>query len=169
MSTISSTRSLPTSTSTPASYVNPVASSSTYAGLSTMTAKLGLESSIVATLGGSSSSTPLYDAVGLMNSIITAGQSTSTGTTASTAASTATNTTAATPSTATTTATTGTTSAGSTSSTSGIYTASGTVQGTTTNVNANWATVLKTNPSAASTVVADSSIQSILSSISITA
>ena len=72
MSTITSVTS--PATTTPSTYVNPVASSSTYAGLSGTASQLGLESSIVANLGGSSSTTPLYNAVGLLNSIITAGQ-----------------------------------------------------------------------------------------------
>ncbi|PRC92933.1 hypothetical protein [Solimicrobium silvestre] len=145
MSTITS--SAPASPFTPPAYVNPVASSSTYAGLSTTATKLGLESSIVANLGSSSSGTPLYNAVGLLNSIITAGQP-------------------AAPSSATSTGSAGATPP---ASTSGIYTASGTVQGTSTNLNANWATILKSEPATAGTVAADSTIQGILSSISTTA
>ena len=150
MSTITSTSSLSPASLTPATYVNPVASSSAYSGLSATTTKLGLESGIVANLGGSSSGTPLYNAVGLLNSIIGAGQSAaSDSTTATGSTSSASNTTSA--------------------SASGTYTASGTVQATVTNVNANWAAVLKANPAEASTVAAYSTIQGILSTISTTA
>ena len=140
MSTITSTSSLSPASLTPATYVNPVASSSAYSGLSATTTKLGLESGIVANLGGSSSGTPLYNAVGLLNSIIGAGQSAaSDSTTATGSTSSASNTTSA--------------------SASGTYTASGTVQ----------AAVLKANPAEASTVAAYSTIQGILSTISTTA
>lgn len=126
-------------------YVNPVAASTKLSGLSQAATSLGLESGIVANLGGSTSGTPLYNAVGLLNSIISAG-------TASGYDSSASSTTSTPP-----------------ASASGNYSAAGTVQGTSSNVNANWATVLKAEPAAATTVAADSTIQGILSSISTTA
>lgn len=82
MSTISATSTgLPTGavTTKPA---NPVAASTKLSRLGSTAAKLGQDASVIATLGGSTSSTtPLYNAVGLMNEIVNAGPSATTGTT----------------------------------------------------------------------------------------
>lgn len=144
-----------TGVTTPTTYVNPVASSTTLSGLSSTAAKLGQDSSVIATLGGSTSTTPLYNAVGLLNSIIDAGANNTAQNDNSTSS------------------TTGTTGSGSTTTgandtTTGTSTSTGSSTGAT-NINSNWATLLKANPALAGTVAADSTLQGIVSTISTTA
>jgi hypothetical protein len=145
MTTISSTSTgLPTGIITPTTTPNPVASSTTLSGLSSTAAKLGQDSSVIATLGGNTSSTPLYNAVGLLNSIVQAG------------------------STANTQQNNNSKNGGTTSTTTGAGTSTGS-SASTTNVNSNWATLLKSHPALASTVTRDSADQAILSTISTSA
>jgi hypothetical protein len=166
MTTITSTSgTAATGTTTPSTYVNPVVQSSN-SGLSKTAVQLSLDSSIVATLGGSTSTTPLYSAVGLLNTIAQAGNAsasqtspTSTSTTPTTTqqAQTATDEAALNP------------LSPSNASTSGIYTASGALNSTSGSVNSNWASILSATPAAASALTADTANQSIISTISATA
>jgi len=142
-----------------AGYVNPVTSSPAYAGLGQTVARLGLDASIVATIGTSATAAPLYNAAGLLNSIIAAGNDTSAASGTSPAAALTAGTGSSNP---------GTASAAD-AATSGIYTAGLTLQSATANVNANWASILKASPAEAATVASDSTIQGILASISVTA
>ena len=123
---------------------------------------LSTQNGIVVTLGGGSTSPLTYDASGLLNTIAQAGAltqptlTTSQGLSAQYTVQTlfnqgVINTLSSTP------------------ATSGIYTASGSVQGLTSNTSANWAEILKANPNFASTVISDSFNQGIIGTLSITA
>jgi len=166
ISSISSAAATPTTT--PATVVNPVAQSS-QSGLSQTAVKLSSDSSIVATLGGSSSTTPLYNAVGLLNSITQAGSAAST-TPASTSTTTPSSTQAAQASQDSAVLSSISPSSSSSSSTSGIYSAAGTLQNaSSTNANSNWASLLQSTPTLASTLASDTSNQAIVASLSVTA
>ena len=149
-----------TGTTTPSTYVNPVVQSSN-SGLSKTAVQLSLDSSIVANLGGSTSTTPLYSAVGLLNTIAQAGSTTASQATpaptttqqAQTAAAQA----ALNP------------LSSANSSTSGIYSASGALNSASAGVNSNWASILSATPGAAGALTADTANQAIISTISTTA
>lgn len=122
---------------------------------------LSATAGVIATLGASGTTVQTYDAAGLLNAIAHAGNASSTsipvppsgtdtqlqaqqqvnqgivGTLPSDAAS------------------------------SGIYNSAGTVQNLSSDTSANWATILKSNPSLAENVIADSFTQGIVSSISV--
>ncbi len=149
-----------TTIAAPATYTNPVASSTKLAGLSSTAAKLGQDASVIATLGGNTSTTPLYNAVGLLNSYIQAdaNNTAQSGSGTSTTGSTVTGNTA-----------TGSTAGNNAGTSAGTTAGTGTGSTSATDINANWATILKANPALAGTVAADSTLQGIVSTISTTA
>jgi hypothetical protein len=144
-------------------YNAPITSASNVAktsdsGLAQTAVSLSAAGSIVATLGGGSSSPLTYDAAGLLNSLVQAGTAPTSAQTASTQA-TAQNSTNQ-----------GSVSTLSTSpTTSSVYNSSGSLQGLPSNTSANWASMLKANPSLASTVISDSINQGIVGTLSTTA
>ena len=162
MTTISS--SLPVSaysaTSPTATQGNTTVAKTSDQSLAQTAVTISAEASIVATLGASSGATPTYDAVGLLNALIQAGNPSSSSTSQASAT---TGTQAAQPS-------QDQAAAGSSaslaSSTSGLYNASGVLQPTSsTDVTSNWASILKTNPELTSTVTTDAMNQGIVGSL----
>jgi hypothetical protein len=140
---------------------NPVLKTS-ISGLAQTAVSLSSQNDIVATLGGASSTPVTYNAVGLLNTIVQAGTSTQPALTTSKGSSVQSivqalfnqgvvNTLTSTP------------------ATSGIYTASGSIPGLSSNTSTNWANILKANPGVASTVISDSFNQGIVGTLSTTA
>lgn len=146
----SSIDSLSSSSATASNYVSGVARTSN-ASLGQEAAGLSTEASVVATLGGSSSGLGMYTATGLLNSLATAGADTETGSGPA-------------QQTNVDEAILGTLPASST--TSGIYDGSGVLQNTAApTLSSNWADVLKTDPGAASVVIAASFTKGILATV----
>ncbi len=140
---------------------NPIAQTS-QTGLAQAAVNLSVVGNIVATLGGGSSSALTYDAAGLLNSFVQAGTATSpTPTTSSNANPQATAQNA--------------TDQGivntlpSSATASGVYDSSGSLQGVSSNVSANWASVLKANPSLTSVLTSDYFNQGIVGTLSTSA
>ena len=152
---------------------------STDPGLAQQASALSTTSGIVATLGTASGTTAqVYDAAGLYNSIAQAGTSTTTSNAAAGSASTA--------GTGGSTTTAGNSAASvqqsldsailntlpTTSVNSGFYYGTGVLQSTSasaTNLTANWASALQSNPTLSHTVAADSYAQGIIGTLSVTA
>ena len=140
---------------------NPVAQTSN-SGLVQVATNLSAEASIVAALGGGTTSSSLtYDAAGMLNSFVQAGSAPSSSQTVSSSSNpqaTAQN----------------STDQGivstlpSNSVVSGTYNSSGLLQGLSSNTSSNWATALKANPNLASTVISDSFNQGIVGTLSTT-
>lgn len=124
------------------------------AGLPQTATALAADASVIATLGGSASASSTYSAAGLLDSFVQAGSSSSTQASSSTgSAQQSLNQ-----------AIVGSLTASTT--TSGIYTSTGGLQNLpTTDVSANWTSILKTNPEAAKTVAADSVRQGIVNTL----
>jgi hypothetical protein len=152
------------STNTTQSYT-PVASQRNAGVLSTQAVDLSGQSAVVATLGGATSGTGVYSAAGLLNSLEQAGASEETisvpkagsNTDTSQAAQQALD--------------QGILSSfASSASSSGIYTVGGSSSGGLSDqVSSNWAEILKTNSSYASTVIGSSFASGIIGTLNVTA
>ena len=152
----------PVSTSSAPSYA-PASSVRTSAALSSQAVDLSAQSAVVATLGGAGSSTSVYSAAGLLNSLQQAGSGeeavavpvAGSNTDTSQAAQQALD--------------QGILSSfASNASSSGIYSAGGS-GGLSDQASSNWADILKTNPSYASTVIGSSFDAGVISTLSVTA
>lgn len=151
------------STNTTQSYT-PVASQRNAGVLSTQAVDLSGQSAVIATLGGATSGTGVYSATGLLNSLEQAGASEET---------------ISVPKAGSNTDTTQLaqqaldqgilSSFASSASSSGIYTGDGGGSALSDQVSSNWAEILKTNPSYASTVIGSSFTSGILSTLNVTA
>jgi hypothetical protein len=127
-------------------------------GLSQTAVTLASDASVIATLGATSGATPIYDATGMLNSLIQAG--TSAASSPSNASSDFQN---APPSLDQAIVS----SLSSSPTTSGIYTADGSLQtSSSTDLTSNWASILHTNPQLAATAIADSFDQGIVGTLS---
>ncbi|MRW93960.1 hypothetical protein GJ699_28620 [Duganella sp. FT80W] len=150
-----------TSSSTYQAYVPTVGQTTSTAALTSQAVSLSTQSAVVAALGGSSSAT-VYTPSGLLNTLQQAGVASDT---------------IATPESGSDTSSTAqdtqdqaiVSSLSSSTSSSGIYTGTGTVSGLTEQASANWADLLKANPSLASTVISSSYNLGLVSSLSTTA
>jgi hypothetical protein len=151
------------STNTTQSYT-PVASQRNAGVLSAQAVDLSGQSAVVATLGGATSGTGVYSAAGLLNSLAQAGVSEETITVPEAGSNTDTSQSAqqaldqgilA--------------SYTGSASSSGIYTVGGSSSGLSDQVSSNWAEILKTNSSYASTVIGSSFASGIIGTLSVTA
>jgi hypothetical protein len=134
--------------------------------LSTTAVALASDASVIATLGGSSGSTLVYNAAGVLNELIQAGTSAASSSSADSSATGSTGSQASPDSLDQ--AIVGSLSASP--STSGIYTADGNLQtSSSTDLTSNWASLLKTNPQLATAATADSFDQGIIGTLSTTA
>ncbi|GEM_PF-7035816 len=163
MTSISGQSPVGTSTSTypAASPTGSTVSRTSSAGLSATAVSLSSDAGVIATIGGAGSTSYTYDAAGLLNSLVQAGTDASVSATASAATS------AAQAQASTDQAVLGSLSAPAT--TPSLYTVAGGLQSPTVNVNDSFASILKTNPGLAGTVVGDSYNQGIIASISTSA
>ena len=140
-------------------------------GLAQTAADLSSQSGIVATFEAASSSSLTYDATGLLNSLVQAGTLIQPALTPTKGLSPQVTVQAS--------ASQGVinsfskelsnTLSSSIPVTSGLYTASGATEGLSSNVSANWASILKINPNLSSTVISDSFNQGIVGTLSTTA
>lgn len=129
-------------------------------GLSQTAVSLAGDASVVATLGASTTPGTTYDAAGLLNSLVQAGNASanssqpSAGNAAASAGQSA----------------AGSSSTASGAATSGVYNAAGALQTyPATDVTSNWASILKTNPELAATVSSESMAQAIVGTLSTSA
>lgn len=154
------------SVNTASAYTPTVATapSTSAAALSTTAVSLSGQSAVVATLGGWTAGTGMYSAAGLLDTLSQAGvdaepvtvPTKGSDTDSSNAAQQALN--------------QGIVSTmASSASGSGVYTGAGSVNGLSEQASANWASLLKTNPNLASTVVSASFDSGIVSSLQVTA
>lgn len=140
----------------PVTGANSVAQTSD-TGLTQIAINLSIAGNIVATLGGRYSSSQTYNAAGLLNSLVQAGTAPASAQTTSNID----------PQTAQDTTNQGIVGTLLTSPvTSGVYNSSGSLQGFSTDTSANWASLLKANPSLAAIVVSDSVNQGIVGMLS---
>jgi hypothetical protein len=164
MSTISSatSSSLNAYTAATTSAAGSTVAKTADAELAQTAVSLSAEASVVATLGGGLSSAVTYDAAGLLNTFTQAGSAPSATQTADNSANPQA-------------AAQNSTDQGIVSTlpsdpaTSGIYSSSGSLNDLPSNVSSNWASILKTNPSLASSVISDSFNQGIIGTLSTTA
>ena len=142
----------------------PVATQRNAGVLSSQAVDLSGQSAVVATLGGSTSGTGVYSAAGLLNSLQQAGVSEESISVPKAGSNTDTSQSAqqaldqgilA--------------SFTGSASSSGIYTVGGSGSALSDQVSSNWAEILKTNPSYASTVIGSSFTSGIISTLSVTA
>lgn len=131
-------------------------------GMADTAVSLSAEADLVATLGGGALSTVTYDAAGLLNTLMQAGSASPTTQVADNSADPQA-------------AAQNSTDQGivgllpSASITSGIYSSSGSPNSLPSNISANWASILKTDPSLAPSVISDSFNQGIVGTLSTTA
>jgi hypothetical protein len=143
------------------SYVPTVGQSTSTAALTSQAVTLSAQSAVVASLGGSTGAT-VYTPSGLLNSLQQAGTATAT---------------IATPEAGSDTSSTAqqaqdqaiVSSLSSTAATAGVYTGTGAVSGLSEQASANWAELLKTNPTLAGTVISSAFNQGLVSSLQVTA
>lgn len=140
--------------------VSDVASTSNV-GLAATAVSLASDASVIATLGATPPASDLYDAKGLLNSIVQA------GTAATVPSQTGGDTSPASAQSSLDQAVIGSLSPATTNSS--LYSVSGGLQASTVDVNASFASILKTDPGAAGTVIGDSLNQAIIGSISTSA
>lgn len=140
-------------------YVPTVGQSTSTAALTSQAVTLSSQSAVVASLGASTSST-VYSATGLLNSLQQAGTASDTISTPEAGSDTS-NTAQQ--------AQDQSIVSSLSSSGSGVYGSSGTVDSLTEQTSANWADLLKTNPSLASTVISNSYNLGVVSTLSVTA